>query len=140
MDLNEINKVIENQTIDSIAENVIVKKLTKEVFFQILEDSGLAEKDLIKLVSKKKKNDYIPFHKFNFILKELHKKKKINIADSAIYLETDMFDSKEIFNCLNEENMYELRLSMANRNNISLMKTKTELFLNKIKNRKTGKA
>ena len=122
----EINDIIEQHTIDTTPEDKIVKGLTKEVFFQIIKESEI---DLEKLVQKRKKNDYLPFHNFNFILKQLYKSKKISIVDAAIYLETDMFNSKEIFGCLNEENMYELRKTLAERNNISLQKTKLDLFL-----------
>ena len=65
-----------------------------------------------------------------------HNTKKISIVDSAIYLETDMFNPKEIFGCLNEENMYELRKSMADRHNMPLIRTKTDMFLFKNKGKK----
>ena len=123
----EVHGVIKH-TIDGVPEDRILRKLSKDVFFEILKKSEI---DLEKLVQKRKKNDYLPFHKFNFILKELHNSEKIGIADSAIYLEMDMFSAKEIFACLNEENMYELRKTMAERHNIPLMRTKTDMFLYK---------
>ena len=123
----EVHNII-GHTVDSQPEDFIVGRLSKDVFFEIIKNSEI---DLEKLVQKRKKNDYLPFHKFNFIIKQLHKDKKVNIADAAVYLETDMFCAKDIFGCLNEENMYELRKSMAEKHNISLQKTSLDLVLKK---------
>jgi len=121
MKLGDIQHII-----DKRLEETVLKQISKETFFGIIDESGI---DLDRLSSKRKKNDYLPFHEFNFILKELHRSKRIDIAESAIYLETEMFTVKELLACLNEENLYELRVSLAERNNIPLKHSTLDLFL-----------
>lgn len=107
-------------------EQDIHHKINRDEFFMILEK---ADVDLKQLASKRKKNDYQPYHRFNFILKELHEQKKINITEACIYLETEMLPVKDIIACLNEENLYSLRTSLAERNNIKLKKNSLDVFL-----------
>jgi hypothetical protein len=112
--------------IDLKTESDIYNKLTKEIFFDLLKE---AEIDLDKIAKKRRKTDYAPYHSFNFLLKELHEKKKIDITDACIYIDTDFLPEKEILKCLNEENVYLLRMSLAERNNIKIKRNSLELFM-----------
>lgn len=115
-----------NNIIDSQTESDIYNKLTKEVFFKMIEDAGI---DLDELAKKRKKTDYESYHSFNFLLKELHEKKKIDITDACIYIDNELLSEKEIIKCLNEENIYLLRMSLAERNNISIKRNSLDLFM-----------
>jgi len=109
--------------IDEVIDENLFQKITHEQFFVLIKK---AEIDLDKLSSKKKKNDYIPFHRFNFILKELHEKKEVDITDSCVYILTEMLTMKDLISCLNDENKYILRMSLAVRNNIREKKSSLE--------------
>lgn len=119
--------------IDETIDDDVISKITHEKFFEILEKTEL---DIDKLSSKRKKNDYLPFHKFNFILKELHDTKRINITDSCIFLLTEMITMKDLMSCLNEENKYTLRVELAERNCISLKRSSLDTFMFKKKKEK----
>ena len=112
--------------IDSKTESDIYNKLTKEIFFKLLAESEI---DLDKIAKKRRKTDYAPYHAFNFLLKELHEKKKIDITDACIYIDNEFLPEKEIIKCLNEENIYLLRMSLAERNNIKIKRNSLELFM-----------
>lgn len=112
--------------VDSISEKTIFSKINRDVFFAIIDK---AEINLKQLAAKRKKNDYAPYHDFNFILKELHESKKVDISDACIYLETEVLTVKDILGCLNEENRYSLRISLAERNGIKLKRTSLDNFM-----------
>jgi len=99
---------------ESMDDNIF-KKISHDEFFSLIEK---AEIDLDQLAIKRKKNDYIPFHRFNFILKELHEEKNIDITDACLYILIEMMSEKDLIACLNDENRYILRTSLAERNNI----------------------
>ena len=123
LNLNDIQHII-----DDTFELNTVNNLNRELFFKIIDKSGI---DLLVLSNKRKKNDYEPYHKFNFILKELHETKQIDIRDSCVYLETELLPVKDIINCLNEENSYMLRVSLAKKYNIPIKSNCLENFLYK---------
>lgn len=112
--------------VDSALEQDIYNKITKENFFDILKEAKI---DLKTLSKKRKKIDYPQYHSFNFLVKELHEKKKIDIADSCIYIETELLPVKNIIQCLNEENTYLLRCSLAERNGIKMKKNSLDSFM-----------
>lgn len=112
-----INVKFLHTIIDEATDDNLFKKISREEFFVLIEK---AEIDLDKLSSKRKKNDYVPFHRFNFILKELHEEKNIDITESCLYILTQMMSSVDLMGCLNDENKYMLRTSLAERNNIPL--------------------
>ena len=111
--------------IDNTLDDDVFEKINRETFMMILEQAGI---DLKKMADKRKKNDYIPFHRFNFLLKELHKTKKIDITESCILLMTECYTTKDLMSCLNEENKYILRVSLAERKNIKLKTTTLDIF------------
>lgn len=125
-----INTQFLHTIIDGELDNAVLDKINHEKLYAILEK---ADVDLDKLSSKRKKNDYIPFHRFNFIIKDLHDSKKINITDSCIFLLTDMLSLKDLIGCLNEENKYILRLSLAERNNKTMKRSSLDAFMYKKK-------
>ena len=125
-----INTHFLHTIIDSELDDVVLDKINHEQLYTILEKADI---DLDKLSSKRKKNDYIPFHRFNFIIKDLHDSKKINITDSCIFLLTDMISLKDLIGCLNEENKYILRLSLAERNCIPIKKSSLDFYMYKKK-------
>ena len=115
INVNFLHTII-NETIN----DDVFKTINHDQFFVILEK---AEINLDKLASKRKKNDFIPFHKFNFILKELHETEEVDITDACIYVLTEMLSMKDLLGCLNDENRYTLRTSLAERNNIQLKRS-----------------
>ena len=125
-----INVQFLHTIIDETIDEDIFKKINHEQFFNIL---NRAEIDLDKLASKRKKNDYIPYHRFNFILKELHETQEIDITDACIYVLTKMLTMKDLMSCLNEENTYILRTSLADRHGIPLKKSTLDTFMYKKK-------
>jgi hypothetical protein len=57
--------------------------------------------------------------------------KKIDITDICVIIENEVFDIKNLFNCLNEENMYNLRISLAEINGIKIKTNFLENFMYK---------
>jgi len=116
--------------IDEAVDDAVFNKITHEQFFKILEK---AEIDLDVMSAKKKKNDFIMFHRFNFVLKELHETEEVNMTDACIYILSEMLAMKDLLCCLNEENKYILRTSLAVRNNISMKKSSLDVHMYKRK-------
>ena len=73
------------------------------------------------------------FHRFNFVLKELHETEEVNMTDACIYILSEMLAMKDLLCCLNEENKYILRTSLAIRNNISMKKSSLDAHMYKRK-------
>ena len=119
--------------IDQTMDDDVINRINHEKFFEILRKTDI---DMDKLSSKRKKNDYVPFHKFNFILKDLHESKKISITDACVFLLTEMITLKDLMGCLNEENKYTLRVELAERNCISLKRSSLDSFMYKRKKKK----
>lgn len=115
-----INVKFLHTIIDEVTDDNIFKKIDHDEFFSLILK---AEVDLDKLASKRKKNDYIPFHRFNFILKELHEERNLDITDACLYIITGMLSLKDLLSCLNDENRYILRTSLSERYNIPLKKS-----------------
>jgi hypothetical protein len=120
-----INVKFLHTIIDEAIDDSVFKKLNHEQFFIIIEK---AEIDLDKLASKRKKNDYIPYHRFNFILKELHNSEEVNIADACVYILTQTLLLKDLMGCLNEENAYTLRTALAKRYNIKIRQSSLDSY------------
>ena len=125
MNITEIHNIIH-----STLEEDILKKMNRDTFFSLFE---LAKIDLLKLASKRKKNDYAPYHQFNFILKDLHQSEIIDITDACLHITTEMLTEKELTGCLNEENRYSLRISLARRNGINIKVSSLNAFMFKKK-------
>lgn len=126
--MNFIDVKVLHTIIDNTIDEDVFNQMSRELFFRILKKANL---DLDKLASKRKKNDYIPFHKFNFIIKELHENKQLDITDQCILLQTESLPTKDIVGCLNEENLFALRTSLAERNNIKTKKYSLDMFMKK---------
>jgi hypothetical protein len=121
MDLSNLDVVI-----DSNAEFNIHNKLTNDSFLKILEESKI---DLIDISSKRKKHNCTDFHEFNFLIKRLHEQDKMNIVDCCLCIEMQFLKPEDILKCLNEENSYLLRLTLAKRNNIKVNKNLLDLYM-----------
>lgn len=98
---------------DENVEYEIYHTIMQSDFLNKMKDYGV---DLIKLIKEKKK-DATMFHKFNYLLKDLHLTNEIDICSSLTYLE-DEYDYKEIFKCLNAENILLVKSIMAKKYNI----------------------
>lgn len=106
--------------IDEVTDDNFFKKINRDDFFSLINK---AEIDLDKIVTKRKKNDLESFHRFNFILKDLHEKQNIDMTEACLYIMELMLPLKDLISCLNDENRYILRTSLAERNNIPLKKS-----------------
>jgi len=132
MNINEIHDIINDVT----TEEDHFQKINRDIFFSIFEK---AEIDLLKLAQKRKKNDYIPYHKFNFILKDLHQSEIIDITDACLHITTEILAEKDLTSCLNEENKYTLRKSLAKRYSINIKVSSLDSFMYKKKPEKSPK-
>lgn len=121
MELNNLKQVI-----DDNAEFDIHNKLTNESFLKILEEYDI---NLDFICSKRKKHNLKEFHEFNFLLKNLHEHEKLNIVDCCLCIEENYLKIQDVIKCLNEENAYLLRLSLAERNNIKINKNLLDLYM-----------
>jgi len=129
MDITEIQDII-HETL----EDDVMKKMNRDIFFSIFEKADI---DLLKLAQKRKKNDYIPYHKFNFILKDLHQSEIIDITDACLHITTEILTEKDLTSCLNEENKYNLRVSLAKRNGINIKVSSLDSYMYKKKDNKS---
>lgn len=121
-----MNSSFLNSLINETPDDDIFSKINHEQFFKILKEENI---DIDQIVLKRKKNDYLPFHKFNFILKELHYEKKICMTESCVFLLNEMLDVKDTLSCLNDENRYILRTSLAERHNKKLKRSTLDMFM-----------
>jgi len=119
---NDINEFID------VSDESISIALHRDYLFDALRSLNI---DLDEISRKKKKSDFEPYHRFNFLIKQLHEMKKIDITDICVIIENEVFDIKNLFNCLNEENMYNLRISLAERNGIKIKTNFLENFMYK---------
>lgn len=71
----------------------------------------------LDLLIKDKKKDPTDFHKFNYLLKDLHSNNEIDICAAITYLE-DLYEYKEIFKCINAENLILIKTLMSKKYNI----------------------
>lgn len=90
-------------------ENDIVRNVLKAKFFQYMEPYNFD----FDIISSGKRNRNEEFHKFNLFLKYMYEESKILMSDMVLFLEEDMFEVKQIVQCLNEENMIILREELS---------------------------
>jgi hypothetical protein len=98
---------------DEGVEQEIYHSIMQTDFLEKIEE---AEIDIKSLVADKKK-DPTQFHKFNYLLKDLHNTNEIDMCSALTYLE-DYFDYKDLFKCLNAENLILVKSLMAAKFNI----------------------
>jgi hypothetical protein len=94
---------------DKDVEAEIYKTINKKKFFEIMNMNSI---DFEKVILKKKSYNK-DFHKFNYLIKKLVNETDITFIECAIYLHTDFFKEKAVFDCFNEENYHELRAEFA---------------------------
>lgn len=97
-------------------ESEICKNINKKKFFEIMNENNI---DFDKVILKKKSYNH-DFHKFNYLVKNLVWYSDITFIDCAVYLLTDYFKEKVVFDCFNEENFHELREELADKFGISM--------------------
>jgi hypothetical protein len=86
-------------------EEDVIHNISKDKFFTILKKYNI---DLVKVSNKKKAfND--DFHRFNLIIKKLKNDDRISMIECAKFLYIDYFKEREVLDCFNEENRYELK-------------------------------
>jgi hypothetical protein len=113
-DVSNLEKIqIKTKQVDDSIEQSIYHSIMQVEFKQKVENAGI---DLSGLLKEKKKNATM-FYKFNYLLKDFHLNGEIDICDSLTFLEDD-FCYKEIFKCLNAENILLVKSLMAKKYNI----------------------
>lgn len=106
-------------------ENDLIKEIYKTKFLEKFEATGLD----IDVVSNGKKNRNEQFHLFNLFLKEMFEHNRYYMQDMVSFLVEDMLDTKQVLNCLNEENRYELEYEMKFKYHIKQNESKIDLLL-----------
>ena len=109
---NEKVRPMNNQS-DETVEYEIYHVIMQSDFLEKVTNYGID----LKILVKEKKKDATMFHRFNYLLKDLHTTGEVDICSSLTYLE-DEFDYKEIFKCLNAENIILVKSLMAKKYNI----------------------
>jgi hypothetical protein len=107
------------------AESEQVKKITKEQLFNELSKHNID----MDIVSNGKRIGNEAFHKFNLVVRKLHRTDNLSLSDIAFYLEEDLFEMKTVVGCFNEENTYLLREELTKRFNYKKKKTKLKNFI-----------
>ena len=90
-------------------ENEIIRNCLKSKFFDKLNLENLD----LDLVSNGKRSKNEQFHKFNLFIKYMYEKHRIYMHDMVQFLEEDIFETKMVLQCLNEENYLILREELA---------------------------
>lgn len=115
---------------DKNVESEITNNINKKEFFEIMSNNNI---DFDKVILKKKSYNQ-DFHKFNYLVRKLVLNTDISLIDCAVYLLTDFFKEKVVFECFNEENYHELREELAEKFNIPMSSNvlKDHIIWNKV--------
>lgn len=106
-------------------ENDLIKEIYKSKFFEKFEATGLD----LDIVSNGKKNRNEQFHLFNLFLKDMFENQRYYMQDMVSFLVEDVLETKQVLNCLNEENRYELEYEMKFKYHIKQNESKIDLLL-----------
>lgn len=114
--------------IDDGIEGTIFQVLTKEDFLEKIVEEGINIDTLIR--EKKKENTM--FHKFNYLLKDLHMTGELNIVTAITCFEED-YSYKSIMKCVNAENTLMIRNYLIKEHKIDVEKLKAAKKPKKLK-------
>jgi hypothetical protein len=89
-------------------EDDIVRTVLKKRFFESLSQMGLD----MEVVINGRRNKNEQFHRFNLFVKDMYES-RILMQDIFYFMEEDMFDTKTVLSCFNEENLFLLREELA---------------------------
>jgi len=99
---------------DSLHDDVIDEDEFKTFLFRI-EASGI---DLDVLVKNKKRIKLDEFHRFNMMLRNMHKQNECGIIQSCVYLTRYYMDERQVMSILDDENLYELRMTLGKKHKL----------------------
>lgn len=116
-----------------LPDNLKCKDFEDEIFINLNKKSlmtlvELNNIDFNKVIVKKKSYNE-DFHKFNYLVKKLVRETKITMIECAVFLYTDYFKEKMVFECFDEDNMYTLRTELARKYNIGMDTNVLKYFL-----------
>lgn len=89
-------------------EEDLVRDVLKKRFFKSLSEMSL-DMDVV-VNGRRNKNEQ--FHRFNLFVKDMYES-RILMQDIFYFLEEDLFDTKTVLSCFNEENLFLLREELA---------------------------
>ena len=89
-------------------EEDLVRSVLKKRFFESLSQMSL-DMDVV-VNGRRNKNEQ--FHRFNLFVKDMYES-RILMQDIFYFLEEDLFDTKTVLSCFNEENLFLLREELA---------------------------
>ncbi len=110
---------------DRYNESSLISEINKKQFFDIFKKENI---DFDKVVQKKKSYNE-DYHRFNYMIKKMTTEGRMTMIDCAVYLAQDYFQVKNVLDCFNEENTYNLRHELANKHNIKMNKNILKYFL-----------
>lgn len=100
-------------------ENIIIEKISKQVFFNFLEKHGFNQESL-KSIFDNKRISSIQQNKFNIALRVINNDYKISLIECVIFLEEKFIGFKKILSILDDDILYLLKKEMSQEYNIKL--------------------
>ena len=106
-------------------ENDMVKDIYKTNFLSKFYEMNLD----IDTICNGKKNKNEQFNKLNLLIKDMYEHHRYFMQDMFTFLEEDLMDTKQVWACFNEENMYELRYELSVKYHVKQNESKIELMM-----------